>query len=139
MEEINIEKIMEEIRQEIQEKGYTNDMLSFDDITDFDEENKTLEDYFDILNSIWNVQAYRELPGGNGLVSKLNVFIKKVLRKLIKFYIEPIVADQNEFNANCVRLLNMINGHMNIKDKKIEMLEEEIEQLKKQIKSSQNG
>jgi len=139
MEEINIEKIMEEIRQEIQEKGYTNDMLSFDDITDFDEENKTLEDYFDILNSIWNVQAYRELPGGNGLVSKLNVFIKKVLRKLIKFYIEPIVADQNEFNANCVRLLNMSNGHMNIKDKKIEMLEEEIEQLKKQIKSSQNS
>jgi len=139
MEEINIEKIMEEIRQEIQEKGYTNDMLSFDDIMDFDEENKTLEDYFDILNSIWNVQAYRELPGGNGLVSKLNVFIKKVLRKLIKFYIEPIVADQNEFNANCVRLLNMSNGHMNIKDKKIEMLEEEIEQLKKQIKSSQNS
>jgi len=139
MEEINIEKIMEEIRQEIQEKGYTNDMLSFDDITDFDEENKTLEDYFDILNSIWNVQAYRELPGGNGLVSKLNVFIKKVLRKLIKFYIEPIVADQNEFNANCVRLLNMSNGHMNIKDKKIEMLEEEIEQLKKQIKSRQNS
>lgn len=139
MEQINIEKIMEEIRQEIQEKGYTNDMLSFDDITDFDEENKTLEDYFDILNSTWNVQAYRELPGGNGLVSKIIVFIKKVLRKLIKFYIEPIVADQDEFNANSVRLLNMINGYININDKKIEILEKEIAQLKKQIKSSRNN
>lgn len=32
MSELNVEKIMEEIREEIKEKGYTNDMLSFSDM-----------------------------------------------------------------------------------------------------------
>ena len=31
--EVNIEKIMDDIRTEIKEKGYTTDMLSFTDVT----------------------------------------------------------------------------------------------------------
>ncbi|CUX40509.1 hypothetical protein BN3590_01217 [Clostridium sp. C105KSO15] len=32
MEKIDVEKIMEEIREDIRIKGYTNDMLSFNDV-----------------------------------------------------------------------------------------------------------
>ena len=32
--------------------------------------------------------------------------LTRKLRKLMKFYIEPIVNDQNNFNANVVRVLN---------------------------------
>jgi len=133
MEQINIEQIMEEIRQEIRDKGYINDLFSFDDVIESAAENKTLEDYYDILNNIWNVQAYRVLPAGGGILGKFKVFVKKVLRKSIKFYIEPIVEDQDEFNANTVHILNLINSYMDINNKKMEMLKEEIENLKKQM------
>lgn len=133
MESINIEKIMEEIRQEIKEKGYTNDLLSFQDIVDEQTENRTMEEYYDILNNIWNVKAYR-LLSSEGCFGKLKTFIKKVIRKSIKFYIEPIVNDQNEFNANNVRLLNMIHSYMELTDQKIAMLEKELDEVKKQIK-----
>ena len=36
------------------------------------------------------------------------MFIKKVLRKMIKFYIEPVVFEQNDFNANTVVVLNTL-------------------------------
>lgn len=133
MEKINIEQIMEEIRAEIKAKGFTNDMLSFDDIVDSNTKHKNIEDYYDILNNTWNIQAYRVLPGGSGLLGKIKVFMKKVLRKLIKFYIEPVVNEQNEFNANNVRLLNLISSYMELNDKKIEILESEIEHLRKQL------
>lgn len=134
MEKINVEEIMEEIRKEIKEKGYTNDMLSFDDVVTSKSGHKTLEEYYDILNATWNIPAYRVLSGGKGPLGRAKVFVKKVLRKIMKFYIEPIVSAQTEFNGNNVRLLNLINSYMELNDKRIEMLESELEQLKKELK-----
>jgi len=36
-----------------------------------------------------------------------------VLRKLMKFYVEPVVFEQNEFNANTVSVLNTFRGAIN--------------------------
>jgi hypothetical protein len=109
---INIEEIMEEIRQEIREKHLTPDMLSFEDVpynkpgdavSGYGMDSEEAQNALIYLNGHYNVQPYKPL-GGNALF----VFIKKVIRKLTKFYIEPIVADQNQINANAVRLFNAI-------------------------------
>lgn len=134
MEKINIEEIMEEIRKEIKEKGYTNDLLSFEDVVESNSGNKTLEEYYDILNATWNIPAYRMLSGGKGPIGRLKVFVKKVLRKIMKFYVEPIASEQTEFNANNVRLLNLINSYMELNDRRIEMLESELEQMKQKLR-----
>lgn len=136
METIDIEKIMQEIRQDIKEKGYTNDMLSFDDIVIENGTDRTMEEYLDTLNDLWNIQPYKVLVSGHGILGKLKVFLKKIIRKTIKFYIEPITIEQNEFNANNVKFLNKFFSYMEMNNRKIEMLEREIEILKNQIKSN---
>lgn len=110
---VNIENIMNEIRQEIKEKGYTYDMLSFKEVFTVQTDGSNEVDIAEIdgnlgyLNSSYEIMAYRPLAG-----NKLFVFIKKVIRKLTKFYIEPIVASQNEFNAYNVRVLNALSGYV---------------------------
>ena len=129
---INIESIMKEIRQDIKTKGYNNDLLSFDDVivdtgsihvTKFDKVKFNEEIY--TVNHEWDVQAYRPLQG-----NKVAVFVKKVIRKLVYFFVEPIVLAQNGFNASLVRMMNQMNCYISERDKEIEDLKAEIAQLK---------
>lgn len=136
-----IEDIMREIRQEIKDKNLTSDMLSFEDIPykkaldvssgDSGETDSSLM----YLNSHFNVQPYKELTG-NAFV----VFIKKVIRKLTKFYVEPVVFEQNQFNANTVKVINSFSNSKSNTDiqellRKIEILELSQKNLIKRIES----
>jgi hypothetical protein len=87
-------------------------MLSFEDVpyekpvdmtsgTSVEESDEALR----YLNTHYYIQPYKEL-GGN----PLKVFFKKVIRKLTKFYVEPVVFEQNEFNANTAKVLNTIRN-----------------------------
>lgn len=146
MSELNVEKIMEEIRNEIKEKGYTNDILSFNDIIADDagvdagqfEREKFNEELF-TLNLIWNIDPNRVIERRSGLKGKCVTLFKKFVRKCIRFYLSLIVMEQNTFNATAVRLFNMLNQYMDenerlldevssLKDKQ-EMLEKKVDQL----------
>ncbi len=109
---INIEEIMKDIRREIAEKHLTPDMLSFEDVP-YDKPEEAVNkcslqspearSAMVYLHSHYAVQPYKPLSGNPAAV-----FFKKVIRKLTKFYIEPTVADQNEVNANIVRMLHAL-------------------------------
>ena len=100
--EVNIEKIMDDIRTEIKEKGYTSNMLSFKDVTGkFTASGESLseselKEALDTADSLAIVPFDRPITG-----NRIAVFIKKLIRKLIRFYIRPTVEQQNEFN-NCI-------------------------------------
>ena len=106
---INIEEIMAEIKRSIKEKNLTADMLSFEDVpyekaVDMSsgssvEECDTALSY---LNTHYYIQPYKELAG-----NPLKVFFKKIMTK---FYVEPVVFEQNEFNANTAKVLNTLRG-----------------------------
>ena len=101
--EVNIEQIMDGIRAEIKEKGYTSDMLSFKDVmsknSSFENtlSDSELTDAIDTADSLCLVPFDRPLTG-----NPIAVLFKKIIRKLIRFYIRPIVELQNEFNAQIV-------------------------------------
>ena len=95
---INIEEIMAEIKQKIKEQGLTADMLSFEDVPyKKNAQSGSASEALDYISTHYYIQPYKELQG-NGI----KVFFKKVLRKLMKFYVEPVVFEQNDFNANAV-------------------------------------
>lgn len=126
IKQIDIEKIMEEIRADIRAKGYVNDIPSFETSLvavnpsgNFSLNTAELNFEIGLMNQTWNVQAYR--PVGKGI----KAFIKKVIRKLTKFYVEPIVKDQDDFNAHCVRAMNVLNS--------ISMIEGEFNALRQQM------
>lgn len=143
MSEINVEKIMEEIRSEIKTKGYISDILSFGDVTiedpgnvseKFDRESFNAELFN--LNSNWNVNPNREVEWRPGFKGKCVMLFKKFIRKCIRFYLTPIVFEQDLFNATTVRLLNMLNLYVeeNMRlSNEIDMLRSEQKELKNEI------
>ena len=105
MDNINIEQIMADIKREIKEKGLTPDMLSFEDIP----YKKTAQggspaEAVDYVTSHYYVQPYQEFTG-----NPVKVFFKKVLRKVMRFYVDPIVMEQNDFNANTAIAIKAIS------------------------------
>ncbi|MDO5381664.1 MAG: hypothetical protein Q4F06_02950 [Eubacteriales bacterium] len=129
--DVNVENIMQEIKNEIKAKGYSNDMLSFDDIiidsssmnvTKFDK-IKFEENLYD-ANHEWQVNSYRMIQG-----NKVSVFFKKVLRKCMYFFVDPIVNSQNGFNASLVRMMNQMSCYIDEQNKEIEELKKRIDKL----------
>lgn len=101
---INIEEIMAEIKQKIKEQGLTADMLSFEDVPyKKNAQSGSASEALDYISTHYYIQPYKELQG-NGI----KVFFKKVLRKLMKFYVEPVVFEQNDFNANVVTVIKSL-------------------------------
>ncbi|WP_456110031.1 hypothetical protein [Roseburia hominis] len=105
MEQINIEEIMQEIQTQIQKRGYVRSKLKFEDVqveTGTGEVHEQIDDYFELdqfgltvdhMKHTRKVRCWRMLDG-----SRLSVFFKKMIRKMIKFYVEPIIDEQNQFN-----------------------------------------
>ena len=99
---INIEEIMADIKREIKEKGLTNDMLSFDEIPyRKSQAGGSPQEALEYIKSNYYIQPYKELEG-----NPLKVLFKKVIRKMTKFYVEPVVMEQNDFNANAANIIS---------------------------------
>ena len=102
---INIEEIMTEIKQKIKEQGLTADMLSFEDVPyKKNAQSGSLSEALDYISTHYYIQPYKELQG-----SGIKVFFKKILRKMMKFYVEPAVFEQNDFNANAVTVMKALS------------------------------
>lgn len=144
MKKIDIEKIMEEIRKEIKKKNYPTDLIKFEDVK-YDEASVELLELDSIkfnssnfksdivyLKNNKEVQAWRYYDA-NGLLGRLKVFFKKVIRKLTKFYVEPIVIDQNILNEKVCDALCQINAKHLEDQQKIKELEDRIKKLEKRM------
>lgn len=55
---------------------------------------------------LWPVSADRSLRLRPGLRGGLGTPVKAVLRKLMRWYVEPLAYDQRSFNAAALRLLD---------------------------------
>ena len=136
MKSVDVEEIMKQIRAEIAEKGYSNEMLSFEDAVVLADpetgdgsynKNEYLQ-VVDSLNRCAHVAWYRDLGQGG-----VKTFFKKVIRKLNVFLIAPMSDEQNFFNARTVQAINQITKYMDEQDKRMKEQEEEIQCLKKKI------
>lgn len=130
---IDVEKIMQEIREDIKEKGYTNEMLSFHEVQVQTEGVNTFNknEYKHILHNInmnCNVPWYRDIAQG-GVIG----FIKKVVRKMCAFLIAPISDQQNLFNGEVTKEFNQITGYMDEIEEQFELYKKNIELLEEKI------
>lgn len=62
-------------------------------------------------NILSQTHYYRPIYSCRKWIGGFIVFGKKVARKLLKFLIEPVVEEQNQFNSAVVRTLNDIRNH----------------------------
>ncbi len=138
MENINIEEIMSEIRAEIRAKGYKDDEIAFNDIvlsqvaTPYN--MQAFKEELEKMAEDCCVLSYRDVasdrPGIGGIVT----FFKKVARRLVAFYIEPIVDDQNKFNEETLNLMLQTLNKFAENEEKMSELEKELYDCKKRIR-----
>ena len=148
---INIEEIMAEIKRDIKEKGLSGDMLSFEDVPyrKTPQAGGSVSEALEYLNSNYAVQPYKELKG-----NPVKTLFKKIIRKMMKFYIEPAVEDQNAVNSSIVTVLNGLaensaekaaagNEMLELRQKelmlRIEKLEKENEELRRALGKQENA
>lgn len=109
---VDVEEIMKEIREDIKKKGYSADMLSFNDIIT-EAENAASKGFNSLelngelylMNTNWNIAPYKPLSG-----NKITCLFKRLIRRITRFIITPIVTDQSDFNAHTVRTMNQLNN-----------------------------
>lgn len=134
MERINVEEIVEQIRNDIKERGIKDSEVLFESIailnggTGCMYNDEAYEEVLNEVNSCSMVQSYRDLLG-----NPIERFIKKVIRRLVAFYIESIVDDQNRFNKNVYSALVMNRMKTKEDDEQIEILEKKLYEYEKRI------
>ena len=58
----------------------------------------------------WRVSADRPAAGRGGKVGALQRPVKAVVRKLARWYVEPVFADQRAYNAALLRLVDELRA-----------------------------
>lgn len=137
MKVINTEEIMKEIKAQIAERGYSRSELKFADVVKAGGFSLgEIPDYFEMQNfelTIDQMDARKEVRCWQPLYgNKIAVLVKKIIRKLVKFYVEPIVATQNEFNYFATSALSQIRAKYE-EEQEVKLLEmqKRIEELEK--------
>lgn len=131
MQEIDIEKIMEEIRQEIRDKGYKEEDLDFADIAVIS--TKTVTAGYD-PEELERQAAYLNANSQNPICFPLSgnpvkVFLQKVLRRCFLFVIFQAFQFQNRFNISVTCFLNQVRNYQAENSELKEQLKKQQEQI----------
>lgn len=113
--EISTEKIMTQIRQKITDEGLTDDMLSFEDISATESSTSLCEGYSAaLLQSSTEYVSARNQVNLNAPIEGnfIKILIKKIVKKLVQFYVAPIVTEQNALNYHYSNAIMQINGYV---------------------------
>ena len=141
--EIDVTKIMAEIRGDIEKRGLRDEVLPFDEIPMPEQANTVdagigpynRDEFMDsnmYMNRCFQVQTWHPLQA-SGILAFLVIFFKKVIRKLIRFFIDPIVSEQNEFNANTTRAMNQVRNYIQENNGKVIETKDEIQKVRMRV------
>ncbi len=141
IEQINVEEIMSEIREQIKERGYTEKELKFadlrDDLMPGSNDFYSYEQFAATVDQMDNkrvVQWWNPITG-----NPVSIFFKRFIRKCVTFIIDPIVVRQNDFNNYTASAFTQIGAKFEQEQdydleemqNKIELLEQRIAELEK--------
>lgn len=145
IQSVDVEAIMAEIREKIKERGYTQEMLSFDEaVADADIQNGVsgenmiysegeLNQFIHFARASHNIPYYEPIPG-----NKLKVFIKRVIRKIMAFQMLPLRERQNHFNYYTIQCIRLLDARIGELEDVLTQKEELIEELEMHIQELEN-
>ena len=83
----------------------------------------------DAVNDTWFVSAHLPVTWDLPVVGRLGAYIKRVVRILLRWYINPIVEQQNRFNSSVARAIVEITAYPERMTREWQFLEERVAQL----------
>ncbi len=97
-EAVNVEELFQALREEVRRSG--GDPGSYEG--DEDDRRAARAE----AERLWPVSADRPLRLRPGFRGGIGTPVKAVLRKLMRWYVEPLAYDQRSFNAAALRLID---------------------------------
>src|ERR671930_208567 len=76
----------------------------------------------------WPVSAERPLERRSGVLGAVLYQVKKVLRRLMRFYVEPFAADQRAFNDAALKLVDELFEEVDLAFGRLDRAEQELQQ-----------
>ena len=126
---IDVEKIMQDIRDEIARTGRDTEPLAFIDLEaaqDTKKDDLSLEESVGYISCNYEVQPFEVLRG-----NKIAVFFKRCIRKVTGFFILPIVRQQNSLNYHYYRIAETVTD--------LKEDNEELREIAKQLEKRVNA
>jgi hypothetical protein len=83
----------------------------------------------DELNDAWFVSAHLPVTWETPIVGRVGAYTKRIMRIMLRWYINPIVEQQNRFNSAATRAAVELNAYAELLTRRIGELEERIARL----------
>ena len=123
MQQINVEQIMAQIRADIKEKGYTADMLSFEDVP-FSQKNTAERDF--TADGVRQMRKLASVSWRHPVNLGIKGILKKILYKLTGFIVAPMAEDQTAFNRAAADAVEQLSGAVFRQQKEIDLMKRKI-------------
>lgn len=155
-EEINVQEIIAKMKAELGKHNINEDLSSvtFEYYERTDASSIDLKELYskvDIVNRSWHSNPEFSITSHRKVLGPFIVNAKKLVRKMMRWYVNPYATSQNEFNGNVTRTMNemftqfkntvdqfqVINKQLDEAKANLSKKDEQIEMLQKQYKKSQ--
>ena len=73
-----------------------------------------------LAERFWPVSADKPIERRPGIKGRIAFVVKRVLRKLMRWYVEPLAYDQRSFNAAALRLIDDLQGQVDALRKQLD-------------------
>lgn len=87
----------------------------------------------DGMNSSWSVAADRPITSHRKFIGRFIVFGKKVVRKFLRWYINPIADDVTRFNAYVTSAINEITNKLLLMERNFKVIDRKLAQIEKRL------
>lgn len=127
--EINVEEIMKQIKENIAQrkaKGNIIDIPDGLDLTPSDKAIYEIQHHLSAVNNSWDINIETPITSNRRFIGGLVIFVKKVIRKLLRWYFNPPLARQINFNVNITKAFNKLSAEL---QKQLEIVPEMQRQL----------
>lgn len=92
------------------------------------------------VNERWNVSAHLPITWGNPpVIGRLIAYAKRAARLLLRWYINPIVEQQNNYNAAATRAMLQMNAYLEQLTRELHTLEERLAALEQGLGDGEQG
>ena len=96
-DDVDVAALFEQLKQEVRRSG-----AAPSEVADGDDRQAARDE----AERLWPVSADRNLRLRPGVRGGVGTPVKAVLRKLMRWYVEPLAYDQRSFNAAVLRLID---------------------------------
>ncbi|HEY0069200.1 MAG TPA: hypothetical protein VGE04_04445 [Chloroflexia bacterium] len=93
----------------------------------------------EVVNEVWFVSAHLPITWDMRVFGRLLAYTKRVVRVLLRWYINPIVEQQNRFNSATARAITVMNAYQERMTREWMLLEERVAQLEEEVRGREAG